>query len=315
MNSIYDITDTVHQHNTLYSDYKAEVIALNLLKYFPEVEQVFLKRLGSNNRSFHKDVEQINSQQHALGDLVVSIASYREGMYDYLPEGIFHPPSLGNHKSRIDDIIVAIQQQKKIESSARDFFQPFELECFFLARNALAKEAEFEVTTQSPLFLTIMKALWPLLNVLDDDTAKVFIYILPFFHTVIGNKQWFEKFLMAFLKIPVRIDYVPHKVSDIHVASDTVSLSNFHLGISMVLSGEHMDGERNWIIHYGPIPYAAIAQYVPHSEQRKLLRVLYDYCLPVTVDVVEYFITDKNEDSFILDSEQDTSRLGYSTFL
>jgi hypothetical protein len=315
MSSIFEITDIPQKHNTLHSDYKAEIVALNLMKYYADVDQVFLKRLGSNNRPFNKDIENISSQVHELGELIVSISSFREGMYDYLPEGIFHPPSLGSYKSRIDNVIVQIQKQKAIETSARNFFLPFELECFFLELNALAKENEFEITDRSELFLNTIKELWPLLDALDKDTAKVFIYLLPFFHTVKGNKEWFEKCLMAFLQVPVQITFVPNQVSDIRAASDAISLSNFNLGISMVLSGEHMDGERNWAVHYGPISYGDIAKYVPYSDLRKLLKILYDYCLPATVEVEEHFIMDKNDHSFLLDKYQDTSRLGYSTFL
>lgn len=315
MSSIYDITEGARYHNTLQSDYKAEAIALNLMKYYTDVDQVFLKRLGANNRSFNKDVTGISSQPHELGELIVTISSFREGIYDYLPEGIFHPPSLGNYKSRIEDIIAEIQRQKKVEDNARNFFQPFELECFFLELQAMAKESEFEITDSSPLFLNLMKTLWPLLNALDAQTARVFIYLLPFFHTVKGNRQWFEKCMSAFLQIPVAISFVSNRVSDIKAASDTISLSNFHLGITMVLSGEHMDGERNWAIRYGPIPYGDIARYVPHSSLRTLLRSLYDHCLPATVEVEEEFIVEKNDQSFLLDKEMDTSRLGYSTFL
>lgn len=313
--SVYDIADRLQKHNTLESDYKAEVVALNLLKYYDEVDHVFLKRIGSNDRSFNKDVEKIYSQTHDLDEVLVYITSYREGMYDYLPEGIFHPPSLGSYKSRVDDIIYEIQKQKKIEESARNFFQPFELECFFVELQSLSKENEFEITDGSDLFLNVMKELWPLLDALDKETARIFIYILPFFHMVIGNKEWLEKFLMAFLKIPVRIQFVPHKVSDSKVASDMATLSNFHLGISMVLSGEHMDGERNWVIHYGPIPNDEIMNYIPQSPLRKLLRIMYDHCLPATVDIVEEFLTDKNSQSFLLGKELYTSRLGYTTFL
>lgn len=314
-NNVYDIAEGLQNHNTLQSDYKAELVALNLFKYFEEVDHVFLKRLGSNDRSFNKDVQNIHCQTNDLDELIVTISSFREGMYDYMPEGIFHPPSLGNYKSGVDEVIHWIQKQKKIEHHARNFFQPFELECFFIELQALAKENEFDITDHSDLFLNVIKDLWPLLHVLDKETARIFIYILPFFHLVIGNKTWLEKFLMAFLKIPVQIHFVSHQVSDKKVTSDKVTLSNFHLGISMVLCGEHMDGERNWVIQYGPIPDEEVMNYIPQAVLRKLLTTMYDYCLPATVDVIEVFHTEKNSKSFLLSKEPYTSRLGYSTFL
>lgn len=313
-NSKHDITDSNASHNTLYSDYKAEVVAHNLLKYYEKVDQIFLKRLGSNNRPFNKDIKSISSQVYELEESVLSIATYREGLYDYLPEGVFHPPSLGNRKMLIDEIIAQMQQQKKIEADARKFFQPFELEPFFLELSALAKVNEFEITEDSELLLNIVRKLWPLLNKLDNDTSKTFIYLLPFFYTVRGNKKWFEKLLMAFLKIPVQISFTPNYVNDIKEASDSISLSNYQLGGSMVLSGEHMNGERNWAVHYGLIPYSDIDKYVPLSDLRNLLEILYNYCLPANVEVEEYFKTEGTDQSFILDEKGNTSILGYSTF-
>ena len=48
---------------------------------------------------------------------------------------------------------------------------------------------------------------------------------------------------------------------------------------------------------------------------RQLLRVLYDYCLPVQASVEEFFITERKQDSFTLALEGNLNRLGYSTFL
>jgi hypothetical protein len=77
-----------------------------------------------------------------------------------------------------------------------------------------------------------------------------------------------------------------------------------------------MDGQRNWVVNIGPIPYREMKKYITGSPFRKVLQTLYDYFLPVNVDVEENFITEKKEYSFALeDDERNTNRLGYSTFL
>src|SRR5699024_3524729 len=184
---------------------RAEILALNLIKYYTCLDEVYLNRLGSNNRTFNKDIDNITSKVYDLGELIVSIDTYREGIYDYLPEGLFHPLSLGDQLSSVENIVKQIKKQKKIEAETRKFFQPFELESYYLSLSALAKENEFDITGNSRLFLETMKDLWPLLDKLDADTAETFIYILPFFHEERGNKSWFEKCMSAFLKITVKI--------------------------------------------------------------------------------------------------------------
>jgi hypothetical protein len=77
-----------------------------------------------------------------------------------------------------------------------------------------------------------------------------------------------------------------------------------------------MDGQRNWVVNIGPIPYSDMKKYIDGNPFRKVLQALYDYFLPVSVDVEENFITEKKEYSFALeDDERNANRLGYSTFL
>jgi len=77
-----------------------------------------------------------------------------------------------------------------------------------------------------------------------------------------------------------------------------------------------MDGQRNWVVNIGPIPYAEMKKYIDGSPFRKVLNAMYDYFLPVSVDIEENFITEKEEYSFALeDDERNANRLGYSTFL
>ncbi len=306
--------NTQLDYNDLYTDYKAEVVALNLMKYYREVDDIFIKRLGNNNRSFHKDVKNVVPHFYELEEKVVFIETYREGIYDYLPEGVFHPPSLGDIRKGIDNIIAQIQKQKKIEHNARKFFQPFELEVYYMELKALLVECDYDITSHSDLLMDTISELWPLLRSLDRDTARIFIYLLPYFHAVRGNKTWFEKCLSAFLQVNITITFTPNQINDIEEVSGSLVLSGMQLGISSILSGPHFDGERNWAISIGPIPYESLNHYMPQAQLRQLLQIIYSYCLPATIKIEEHFITEQKQESFLLNNKNN-SRLGYSTFL
>lgn len=301
--------------NNLHTDYKAEIVALNLVKIYSEANQIFLKRLGNNDRSFKKDVDNIATQAYEFDETTISIETFREGIYDYLPEGIFHTPTLGKAYTNIDQVVHQIKKQKEIEEDARKLFEPFELETYYVELVALHMENKYDILEESDLLTKTISELWTLLSELDTQTARVFIYLLPFFHSVRGSKQWFEKCLMAFLKVPVHITFVPNMIKNTDTVSGAMDNADPQLGISTILSGDHMDGQRNWRINIGPIPYDILDQYVPQSGLRKLLKRLYDFCIPLNVDVVEEFITERKEESFLLSDESNTSILGYSTFL
>ncbi|AKK74275.1 hypothetical protein OK18_18180 [Chryseobacterium gallinarum] len=303
-------------YNKLQTDFKAEAVAVNLLKYHRAVSNIFIERIGINDRAYLKDIKSISSSYLGFDEEVFTIECYREGIYDYLPEGLFHPPSLGASRKNVDTIVREIRKQKRVEEDARRFFRPFELEVFFTEISALLKESEFDITSNTDSLLETVSELWPLIKMLDKQNAYIFMHILPFFHQIRGSKRWFERCMTAFLQVPVEVSFSPNVIDRIEENDDSMLLGNSRLGVTYIPSGKHMDGQRNWVVNIGPIPYEEMKKYIPGSPFRKVLQALYDYFLPVTVDVEENFVTEKQGYSFSLeDDERNASRLGYSTFL
>ena len=310
-NSILDM-----HYNKLQTDFKAEAVAVNLLKYHRAVSNIFIDRIGINDRAYLKDIKSISSQYLGFDEEVLSIKTYREGIYDYLPEGLFHPPSFNGSRKNVESVVNEIRKQKRVEEDARKFFMPFELEIFFTEISALLKEYDFDLASDTDSLLTVFSELWPVVKMLDKKNAYIFIHILPFFHQIRGDKKWFERCMTSFLKVPVEITFSPNVIDRIEEEDDSILLGNSRLGVTYIPSGKHMDGERNWVVNVGPIPYDEIKRYIPGNSFRNVLQALYDYCLPVNVDIEENFITEKKEYSFMLeDNERNSNRLGFSTFL
>ncbi len=142
-------------YNKLQTDFKAEAVAVNLLKYHRAVSNIFIERIGINDRAYLKDIKSISSQYLGFDEEVLSIKTYREGIYDYLPEGIFHPPSLNTSRKNIENVVNEIRKQKKVEEDARKFFQPFELEIFFTEIGALLKEQDFDLASETDSLLKV----------------------------------------------------------------------------------------------------------------------------------------------------------------
>lgn len=300
--------------NSLYTDYKTEVIAYHIWKNYRDIDGVFLKRLGGNNRSFSKDLKRIKTEYIDVKDRIISVESSREGIYDYLPEGIFHAPSYRSSRENISDVVEQIRYEKRVEQKARAFFQPFELEVYFCHLKALDLAFSFDKYDKDDALFKMIEELWPLLKLLDEKNAKIFACLLPHLHAARGKKDWIEKCLSACLEVPVSIGFVPNKITVSEHFSSTLVLDAMCLGINSVLTGEHFDGEKNWHVEIGPISYDHLHMYLDGSPLRKLLQTIYDYCLPVTVAVIETFITHRKEESFLLQNKNN-SLLGYSTYL
>lgn len=301
--------------NELDTDYKAEVIAAALLQKNIDAERIFVKRIGINNRARNKDIINIKKNVLSFNEEHIIIETNRESIYNYLPEGIFHSPTLGGLDKNIEDIIEQVRRQKKAEQDGRKFFEPFELETYYTELAALQIENSFDQNNENDQLLNILKNLWPLLTMLDAENAKIFIYLLPFFHQVRGNKIWFQKLMTAFLEVPVLVTYRINKVEEPEYFEDLL-LSKTILGISTLLCGSHSDGNKNWQINIGPIASNEIYKYLPGSAFNKILQTVYDYCVPATVSCEQYCITNATTNSFTLSSIQSNENfLGYTTFI
>lgn len=311
--------DTDHiselNYNKLGTDFKVEAVTANLLKYYKEHASVFIKKIGVNDRPYLKDIKKIYTSHYGLDQQTIVLETYRESIYDYLPEGLFHPPSLGQQSYNVDSVVKEIKKQKAVEESARNFFQPFEQEFFYTEVAALLKEMELDIADQSHVIIEVIADLWPLLKEVDGHTARTFFHILPFLHEVRGNRKWIEKFLSAFLNVKVCIDFVANKINEQKDPDGMINLGTTTLGINFIPNGAHWDGERNWRVNIGPIPYPKIHKYVPGHPFRKLLQGIYDYLMPLSVRIEENFVTEKKKNSFVLGKTSNTNRLSYSTFI
>jgi hypothetical protein len=301
--------------NELETDYKAEVVAISLQSYLHAAERIFIKRIGNNNRARNKDVLTLANKCFDMDNDTLIIEANREGMYDYMPEGTFHIPTLGNLNNSTDNVIEEIRKQKKIEEEARNFFMPFELEASYVELSALYYENCLDNKGTNEELLNILKELWPIIQQLDADDAKTFIHLLPFFHAARGNKNWFEKCMTAFVGYPVKVKNIHHFVEEAPNI-DKLLLSKTTLGIDTLLCGSHYNGNVNWQINIGPVETNDIPKFVADSSFNKLLYAIYDYSLPIYITALQYCITCASEKSFTLPPAADNENyLGYTTFL
>lgn len=297
------------------TDFKAEVTAAALMQLGIPAERILVRRTGINGRARNKDIARLRKDFLEFNDEHIVIETNRESIYNYLPEGIFHPPTLGGLGKSTEDIIEQIRSQKRAEEDGKKFFIPFELESYYTELAALNFENNLDRQMNNDHLLDILSALWPLLETLEPETAKIFIYLLPFFHSARGNKEWVEKCLTAFLNVPVKISFNANRVDEINNIK-SLFLSHTRLGIDTVLCGSHTDGNRNWQINIGPVPAGDIHKYVPGSSFNKVLETVYEYCLPATAVWQQHIVAQESENDFTLTAVQNTNAfLGYNTFL
>lgn len=299
--------------NKLETDYKAEAIATALLNYYDTVEAIHIKRLGNKGRAKKKDIAKVRKNYFDVERDRLLIETNRESIYDYLPEGLFHRPTLGSTNKTTSEIVAAIREQKQKEKESRLFFEPFEIETFYVEIAALCIEQQLDNKGIHDDLLLVIEDLWPLLKQLDKADAQTFIYFLPFFYMTTGNKKWFSKMLQSFLGYSVVITDVPNRES-VDTLKEQMKTQKRKLGVNSVLCGSHFDGNMNWKITIGPVEYDEATKFLPGSKLSLLLQSIYESFVPECTLVIQKLIINRHK-CRIGKNNATNGHLGYNLYL
>lgn len=106
------------------ADFKPEVIAALLIDQGFRFDQFIFLRKGGAKRGFSKDISEVNLKQ--LGDgfseKYVEIGVNRRGIYDGLPEGIFHKNAQHNPGKSKQQVLQEFNKHREEEFLPGGFF-------------------------------------------------------------------------------------------------------------------------------------------------------------------------------------------------
>lgn len=293
------------------SDYRAEVIAAQMLHEDTDFSKIIIERLGNLARTYTRDVYGLYEETGKVDlDKYTVLQSFRQSIYEAIPESIFHPPTLGGLGKSTEEIIEQIRLQRKAEQEARTFFKPFEQEAPYLEIYGLMVELMFEKKTTYDNLLQLFQQAWPLIGKLPKDIALSFIYILPILGDARGKKEWMEQCLsfITDCKVTIQEHYQPIAIEK-GLAGMTTGSSV--LGISTILGGTQYDGYAAWEVVIGPVPYGRMAQVLPGSGFDELVDTLLEYMAPANIFIRKKIVANKEEPVRLSNATQ-SARLGYT---
>ncbi|TLU98016.1 type VI secretion system baseplate subunit TssG [Dyadobacter luticola] len=215
------------------SDLRAEFIASSWLEDGVAAGDILFRSLGAFKRRSHLDVEAVKEQEigHFKGQV---IESNRSGIYDYLPEQLFHLPSstsINTLKKKVDEI----RLQREKEQKSRMFFLPLEQE-FFLNRVTLTQleQRAFELDPESYL-LEELQSFWQVPAGISKETVVKLLPVLPFVSENRGDMEMAGEVMSAVLNLPVN---VKSEFGKKYLLESESSLAGSRLGMDTMFGGE-----------------------------------------------------------------------------
>lgn len=301
--------------NSLETDYKAEVVAASLIEQGVDPDLISIIRKGIARRGISTEVEKIflEYSEENLADFLC-IEANKEGMYDMLPQGIFHQPINKTTTKDKEDILEEIRIHRSEEFFARRFFHLYELITDRTLTNAYLFELKYNRKTSNPEFINLFTRYWPILKELTLKQGVFFMHIIPILHRIRTHYKNMQQALSYILDIPVKISEIrlPAKKSKTYFES---RLGECRLGVNFVLGKQFDDAIFDLKLTIGPISALKMKDYLETSKGYKILESLCELFLPAHAFVVKDFIIDPEDSKFILSDDTHTTYLGINSFI
>lgn len=304
--------------DTFDFDIKAEVVAAELIDNAVPAEQIMILMLGSRKRSFRKDVDAVSEETSDYNNKEYTlITTHKEGIYDMLPQGLFHSPTLPKSATTQKEIIDNIKKHRVEERNARRLFLPYEAAINHLRIQMALFESRLDKGAHHNELVGLFKEHWQIFKPLDTNQSDIFLQVLPLIHDIRDDYEAAAVIFELLFSLPVNITS-RHQGP---VKCDNPVFSNLNdtrLGINFTTGNFAYDGGEDEItVTIGPIDNEQLKQFMPGTKNSKILEMLCDYLLPAHIDIVTNFeLFDSDRSTRLADKENNyNSTLGLSTYL
>lgn len=290
-----------------HTDYSAEVLTLALLNNGIHESQFVIQAIGVSKRGKRKEVSAFNIKEDK--EALLFMHTNRSGIYDGLPEFIFHHPTNNYRRSNTAEVIEEIKRFRNEERLARLFFLPYEQEFFRLGvlLQELWKDFESPILDQQKqnLFATC----WPIFTKLDEISGSIFLCLLPHIHSFRDDFKKVEECLSLILNIPIKI-YTA--ITAIEYKSSNISLGDLQLGFDSIIGSNTYDGEKDICIEVGPLTKVGYCSFQPLGAKHNLIEELCDFFIGANYFISVRYLCEKPNESLCLNQEH---LLGINTYM
>ncbi len=279
---------------SVYDNLKAEVIVAEIQKYSDlTLDNIIVRNQSVFKRSHRRDILDIGNIENDTLNINLS----RNGLYDQLPEGLFHKIHADKTKTSYSELR---KTYKKEEKEARHFFLPLENEFFNQKLNIENKEREL-LNNFLNLDDDFLITFWKVDKTIQKKYLLKLLKLLPYSYKIAGDleltKLCLEKILNK--KVTIKKTYKSKNV-DQNCLDEVKQI----LGTSFTLHHDyHTVLFPTLEVEIGLIEDHEVEEYMQKDSVLKFVNVFYDYFIPIEFDIITKFnVNLKNELS--LNNEQ-----------
>ncbi|WP_405206111.1 hypothetical protein [Aquimarina sp. LLG6339-5] len=303
-----EIQNIYKELTTTYQNLKAEIFVTEILENSSvNLSDIDVFNNSTFSRSYRRDVINFKLDSYSGNTDKLQFNIARNGLYDTLPEGLFHEPVKAKSNISFTELH---QKQKKQEKDARSFFSPLENE-FFTQRVNIEKNERKLINEFANLKTNFLLKFWNLNPEIPSDYSIKLLQLLPYVHKISGEIELTALSLEKIIGEKVTIEK-KYKTLDDNI-NDTSK--EHQLGVDLVLElKETVISYPCWEITIGPVDQENIDKYIVSGATKKFITIFCDYFIPMEIDTKINVTYSSKEETFVL-NETNGPRMGLTTMI
>lgn len=306
------LVDYFERLNHLPVDLRAEVVLAEMLDDGISLDDVIVNPVGAFNRATGRDIsrtEWVEAQHKSQRWLQIDLN--RTGLYDLLPEGVFHQPTTNDASSSKENVLREMAIQRQREQAARLFFLPIEQE-FFRQRVRIEQgQQTFLSDADTSLTDDPLGWFWNLPDFLTPAQTKRLLYLLPVMSKLAGDLTAMNACFEQLIEERVSLQF--DSPGMVFLQADTPPLGQWELGTSSVFDGWLYSEEPMLCITVHIDRSAQVSSYLPGQDGRRLLEWLAGYLVPLDADWCIELDTSQLKETFLFTPDDSVGRLDFTT--
>lgn len=304
-------TDSAHTILcNFHEDFKAETIAAEIVEQGEGLEQILVQMLGSLKRTFSNDVKIVETEILEDHTEYTIVKAAREGIYDMLPETLFHHPTAHKTARSEKEIIKAIKRRREEELNARKFFLPIEATINYLRIEMALYENRLDKRTHYDDLVQLFADHWGIFEYLNAEQANIFLHLIPIIHDIRDDHPKIQEVMEMIFKEKVEVSLRNQRPL---LPQDTMPsrLAESVLGVDLTTGNIKFDeGVDEIVITIGPMESYVYRDFMPARKNAVILGLLCDYLLPVHTDIITKFeLIERDRQARLADSFSDSNSI------
>lgn len=306
-------------------DLRLEAIVAELLTAGYQLDDFLIRPVGLFARRYRRDLGEVSEEafERRYQSVVRTVLEvHREGLYDALPQQVFHQPGTGEPGPvGVRGMIEDSRAQRRREKATRQFFLPFEQEFFRFRVGVEQEERRYFTSLAATWYNEALARFWGLAEAgLPPTVLTHLLYLLPLACNIVGDlprtQQCFESVLgqaVALRVLPPQRLPLPVTALAFPNAAPSGTLGHAALGRDLTLGGDYQETLPALEVSIQGLSVPQLEQYLGGGWPAKALGLLCEYFIAFETDVVFRYEVATETPSFQLGEGNAAPILGFTT--